>query len=86
MIDLWSLLGRKGLLDSTEKSLKERQIEIAQVWVNLMAETRPEHKDKIVVDVEPTENWNEVVMILDDGTRCKVCGLVATKILAGKVL
>lgn len=72
------------ILDSS-KEKRDRQIKLAQRWVDMIAETRPEAKGKVVVGVEPTENWNEVLMQFSDGTNSKLWGAVAVKILAGKV-
>lgn len=66
-------------------SLKERQIEIAQQWVNIIANARPKYKDKKVVAVDNTEHPFEAVVRFNDWTTTVVTGLDAKHILAGKL-
>lgn len=70
----------------SEESLKERQIEVAQTYINLVAAgIRPQYIGKKVADVETTGMHNEVILHLDDHSKMKVTGLDAKHILAGKL-
>lgn len=71
-------------MDNIEKRLKEKQIEVAQAIVDLIAEDRPALKGKKVADVDATEMHNEVIIRFNDWTTTKVVGLFAKQILAGK--
>lgn len=67
-----------------EKTLKERQIEVAQYVVDNFS--RIENKGKKVVDVEETGAPIEVLIRFNDWTTTKFMGLLAARILAGKIL
>lgn len=87
MTDRWNLLERKELLGNISleaKTLKERQIEVAQYVVDNFSGIG--HKGKKVVDVEETGEPIEVLIRFNDWTTTKFMGLLAARILAGKIL
>lgn len=71
---------------STEKFLEQRQIVVAQQWVDEIAKIRPEAKGKTVVGVAATENFAEVLIRFKDGTETDVSGFAATRILSGRMI
>lgn len=73
-----------GNTNVEEKTLKDKQIEVAQYVVDSFAKI--EHKGKKVADVEETGAPIEVLVRFNDWTTTKFMGLLAARILAGKIL